>query len=119
MTLFLLLDMTQIECDEFGFPDFPEPPDSRIEECSFDIGEEYLDTLENEIFEPINERCGTILDMWEQEFFDKEACAKIKPWLEERLAGEYIPEFLVEPCKKLLEYVTRAITLNTGVVIEG
>lgn len=119
MTLFLLLDMSQMECDEFGFPDFPEPPDSRIEETSFDIGEENLNTLEENFFEPINERCSTILDMWEQEFFDRNACEKIKPWIEERLACGDVPEILIEPYKKLQEYVARAIDLNTGVVIEG
>ena len=119
MTLFLLLDMSQIECDEFGIPDFPEPPDPRIEETLVDIDESYMDVLEEEFYKPVNNLCGTILDMWEQEFFDKSACAKIRPWLEERLASESVPEFLIEPYKKLLEYVARAIDLNTGVVIEG
>lgn len=119
MTLLLLLNKSQIKCDEFGFPNYPEPPDPRIEETLFDIDESYMDVLEEEFYEPMNNLCGTILDMWEQEFFDRNACEKIKPWLEDRLANSDVPEILVEPCKKLLEYVARAIDLNTGVVIEG
>jgi len=119
MILLLLLDMAEMELDEYGFPDYPEPPDPRIEETLFDIDESNMDVLEEELYKPINDLCGTILDMWEQEFFDKSACAKIKPWLEERLANDDSSEILVEPYKKLLEYVTRAIDLNTGVVIEG
>ena len=119
MTLLLLLDMSQIECDEFGFPDFPEPPDPRIEEALFNIDESYMDVLEEEFYEPVNNLCGTILDMWEQEFLDRNACEKIKPWIEERIANGNVSEILVDPFKKLLEYVARAIDLNTGVVIEG
>lgn len=119
MIFLLLLNMNQIERDEFGFPNYPEPPDPRIEETLFDIDESYMDVLEEEFYKPVNNLCGTILDMWEQDFFDKSACAKIRPWLEERLASESVPEFLIDPFKKLLEYVARAIDLNTGVVIEG
>lgn len=54
MTLLLLLNKSQIKCDEFGFPNYPEPPDPRIEETLFDIDESYMDVLEEEFYEPMN-----------------------------------------------------------------
>lgn len=98
-------------------PDLPPLSDTRVERFYFRLAREYHDLFEMEFINPVDNLCGALMDLDESDFLDAGQCALLKPWLEERLKGDVIPEF--RPVyEKLLEFATRAIELNTGVVVE-
>ena len=66
---------------------------------------------------PINDLCGTLFDLGDVDWFGPDNCRRLKPWIEARLTGE-IPARMRELYEVLLGYVTRAIELDTGVVVD-
>ncbi len=98
-------------------PTLPPLPDERIEKFDFRLAKEMEELFEMEFINPVDNLCNALLDLDEFDFLDVGQCALLKPWLEERLKGNVIPEFR-SIYEKLLEFATRAIELNTGVVVE-
>lgn len=65
----------------------------------------------------VNDRCGTLLDLSDVDFFDANKCRVLVAWLDERL--ESSPGEALEPLyRKLREYAYRAIELGAGVIVE-
>ena len=63
----------------------------------------------------IEEIISNILE--ENDYFDIEKCAKLKNWLEERLAVN-VPDSFRPAYEKLLDYSSRAIVLKTGILVQ-
>lgn len=115
MRFTLVLDFTEMTYYGGIIPNTPFPPDPRIEEHHFD--EEDRDLLNEFFVDDINQYCGTLLDDGDLDFYDKDKCILLKKWLAEKtptLSNERLKNLY----SKLLEYATKAIKLNTGVVIE-
>lgn len=114
MKFALILDYTDL--DYYGhIPVIPYPPDSRVEVFYFEDEENDL-LLEDFVF-PINQVCGTLLDDGDLDYFDKSKCPILKSWLEERLTV-VSNDTLANLYRKLLEFATKAIELETGIVVE-
>lgn len=112
MTLFLDLD----NLDYYGdIPEIPENEEGRVE--IFEVYDKiYDDLIDKDFIDEVNNLCGTLIDFSDSDFFNKDKCILLKSWLEARLAKDLDP-LLKTLYEKLLEYVTRAIELGTGVVI--
>lgn len=114
MKFALILDYAGL--DYYGhIPVVPYPPDSRVEVFYFEDEENYL--LLEDFVPPINKACGTLLDDGDSDYFNHSKCTILKSWLEERLPS-ISNEILANLYRKLLEFATRAIEQNTGVVVE-
>lgn len=61
--------------------------------------------------------CHNVLDYGDVDYFDSQQCAVIKEWLTARMKKDMTPRlrYLYEI---LLDYLSRAIELGTGVVVE-
>lgn len=79
--------------------------------------DEERDLLLSDFMNPINNLCGTPLDYGDVDWFSAENCVKLKEWLDDRMQ---------QPCDERLRklyfilhgYASRAIELNTSVVVE-
>lgn len=101
-------------------PDVPEPlPDPRVEKYDFDFGAnlEIWHQFKDDFVNPVNDLCGSLLDFGDCDYFDVEKCAKLKKWLEGRLA-ENVPDSFRPAYEKLLDYSSRAIVLKTGILVQ-
>ncbi len=98
-------------------PDFPELPDIRVEFYRFYIEREYWEEFEKDFIFPVNDLCGTTLDIGDVDYIGVEYCGKLKFWIENKLAGSVSP-YLEPVCRKLLEFTERALEYKTGVGIE-
>lgn len=96
----------------------PEPVPGH--EDAFDehaLSQSDIKALNGDFVDSINDRCGTLLDLSDVDFFDADKCRILVAWLDERLEGD--PGEVLEPLyRKLREYACRAIDLGTGVVVE-
>lgn len=99
-----------------SIPNAPYAPDERVDETCF-LEEGDWDLLDADFIDSVNDACGTLLDLCDVDYFDKIKCIKLKEWLENKLSKN-IHHRLREIYTKLLEYATRAIELDTGIVIE-
>lgn len=120
MRLTLVLDFSGMTY--YGnIPNTPFPPDPRVDETHFDIGEDIMsdewDLLDAEFVLPLDKLCDLTLDYGDVDYLDAEKCANAETWLRKRLA-EGVPEQLAPVFGKLSEYATRAKELKTGVVVE-
>ncbi len=116
MRFTLILDYTGMTY--YGhIPNTPFPPDSRIEEFSFDIEEKDMDVFGEEFIDPVDKVCDVLIDFGDVEYLDAEKCIKLKSWLEEWLKKNS-PEKIKPIYEKLLAFASRAIGLKTGIVIE-
>lgn len=114
MTFTLIKDYTGLTY--YGnIPNSPDPLDDRVEE--FSLEESDAELLLKYFVQPMWYLVDSVLDDGDVDYFDKEKCAKMKPWLENEL-GKNKPERLKFLYEKLLDFVSRAIELETGVVIE-
>lgn len=64
----------------------------------------------------IDKVCANLLDYSDVDFFDSNQCAVIKKWLEENKVTD--DSRLNELYDVLYDYISRAIELGTGVIIE-
>lgn len=97
-------------------PETPEDREGRVEIFEFD-DKIYAPLFDEDFIDEVNNLCDTCLDLTDVDYFDKEKCVKLKSWLVQRLAKELNP--LLKPIyEKMLDYSSRAIELETGVVIQ-
>lgn len=109
--LFLRLD----GLDYYGdIPEEPEDSNGIVEEYPLSSGD--IKMILNDI-DSIDDACNALLDYGDVDFFNCEKCAKLKEWIDERLKKTMEPRYR-ELLNVLNDYCTRAIELNTGVVIE-
>lgn len=73
--------------------------------------------LNADFIDPVNERCKTLLDYGDIDFFDVEQCRLLNEWLSDRLSKNCRGRLEVL-YKKLQEFAARAVTLGTGVIVE-
>ena len=113
MAIRLFLDLNNLEY--YGYiPEIPANPEGRIEEFKFVENDEEF--FEQDIDE-IDSVCNALLDLYDVEFFNAEQCALLSNWIEERINKPIEPRYK-EILEVLNNYCKRAVTLNTGVVIE-
>lgn len=111
----LIVDPSKVIGYYGDIPELPMERDGAYEEYRIDWND--MLALTDDFADPINELCGTLLDLGDVDYFDAVQCVKLKDWLETRLK---------RPCTSrlrklytvLLEYATRAIELGTGVVVD-
>ena len=111
----LILDMSLIN-DFYG--DIPETftaPASAFECFEWPLEDQEL--LAADFVEPINDLCGTNLDIYDVDWFDAHRSVLLAGWLSERLQKP-CTERLHELYTVLLDYATRAVELGTGIVVE-
>lgn len=95
--------------------DLSMEPDSRVEEIYF--GDEQSTWFLDNMVDRVNAECETLLDDGDYDFFDYNACLKLKEVIvNQRKLG--IPDFFQDAYKALLTYVERAIDYGTGIAIE-
>ena len=109
--LFLRLDGLNYYGD---IPEIPEEPNEMVEE--YFLSFEDIKMILNDI-DSIDDYCNALLDYGDVEFFDCEKCKKLNEWIDRRVKDEIEPRYL-EILKALETYCSRAIELNSGVVIE-
>lgn len=103
-----------------GEPDVPELlPDPRVEKYDFDFGTNLATWrhFKDDFVIPVNGSCGSLLDLGDYDYFDIEKCAKLRSWLEKRLAAD-VPDSFKPAYEKLLDYASQAIALKTGVLVQ-
>lgn len=102
--------------DMYGnIPDLPVELDEGKAERF--VGEESDAWLLLDHFVPgIDKVCGNLLDYSDVDFFDSNQCVVIKKWLEKNKVTDN-PR-LNELYDVLYDYISRAIELGTGVIIE-
>lgn len=116
--MWVILFKTLEGVDYYGDrPDALEDDDPRGEFYGFDIDRQYWNILEADFIDPVDALCGTLLDLYEDDFFCVEQCVKLKAWIEERLTRETCPA-LKPVYEKILEYAIKAIDLGTGIIIQ-
>lgn len=111
----LFLDLEDL--DYYGYiPEIPKNKEGRVELFEFD-DEVFAELFDEDFIDEVNNLCDSYLDLTDVDYFDKEKCAKLKSWLTQRLVKELNP--LLKPIyEKLLDFTSRAIELETGVVIQ-
>ena len=111
----LFLDLSNLKY--YGdIPEMPEDREGRVEIFKFD-DKIYAPLFDKDFIDEVNNLCNTCLDLTDVDYFDKEKCVKLKAWLEQRLTKELNP--MLKPIyEKLMEFVSRAIELKTGVVVQ-
>lgn len=92
-------------------------PDSALETKYYEINEMWEALKHTEFVDPINKLCDTLFDYGDIDYFDASNCIKLKSWLENRLK-QPTTACQLEFYTDLLDFATRAIELNTGVVLE-
>lgn len=98
-----------------GIPETPIIKDSSYE--LYEIGAEEERLLLADFAAPINEACGTWLDLGDTDYFDyKHRCPILRQWLVEHLEQNH-PQALNRAYKTLLNYTNCAIELKTGVLV--
>ena len=116
--MWVILFKTLEGVDYYGNrPDALDAGDPRAEFYDFDINREYWGILETDFIDPVNALCGSLLDLFEDDFFCVEQCAKLKVWIEERLQQE-LCSVLKPIYEKILESAIKAIDLKTGIIIQ-
>ena len=75
------------------------------------------DLLDNDLVDPVNALCGSLLGPYDVDFLDARQCRLLAAWLETRLARPISPRLAVV-YRKLDDYARRAVQYDTGVVIE-
>ena len=102
--------------DMYGdIPDLPVELDSSIGE-RFVGNESDSWLLLDHFVKGIDKVCPNLLDYGDVDFFDGSKCIILKKWLEEHKGTDSLR--LNELYDILYDFVSRAIELNTGVVIE-
>lgn len=97
-------------------PEKPEDRQGRVELFEFD-DRVFSELIDKDFIDEVNNLCDTCLDLTDVDYFDKDKCVKLKSWLEQRFTKDLNP--LLKPIyEKLLDFSTRAIELETGVVIQ-
>lgn len=84
---------------------------------SFEIEEDDFALLEEYFIDSINDKCNSLLEYGDYDFFDVDKCKILKNWLEENIANNSVKR-LDELYNKLLEYTNKAIQYNTGLAID-
>jgi len=100
------------------YGDIPETfnePEEKVEK--YQLQETDWLFLNKGFVDPINRLCDSTLDYGDVDFFNKDKCILMKSWLKDKLKQELTER---ERClySRLLDYTERAISLDTGIVIE-
>ena len=115
MRFTLIKSLSEIVDYYDDIPEIGSAPSSAYENYKWDLADQSL--LAEDFMDPINDLCGTVLDIYDVDYFDTEQSRMLKSWLEERLK-QPCDERLRELYTVLLDYATRAVELGTGVVVE-
>ena len=113
MAIQLFLDLNEL--NYYGdIPEIPDNPVGRVEE--FALSMEDIELFKGDI-DAIDSACNALLDIGDVDYFNAEKCEKLKTWIAERLKKDSPPRYR-EILEEINGYCERAISLNTGVVIE-
>lgn len=113
MTITLFLDLKNL--DYYGdIPELPNNLEGRVE--TYHLSAEENEWLVDDSMS-INEKCNTLLDYGDIDFFDGKKCELLIEWIDKR-ETENISNNYKELLQNLKEYCQRAIDLKTGIVIE-
>lgn len=82
----------------------------------YEISAQDENLLMEDFVDAINDRCGTLLDYGDIDYFDASKCIQLKAWLDYRLSQPCAPR-LRDLYTVLLDFATQAIRLGTGVVV--
>lgn len=112
----LVKDLSKIT-DYYGnVPEIYNMPEDSYEEYVPELESDRDLLLEDFCFQ-INDACGSSLDFGDVDYFDSGQSALLKNWLLERL-DRTCPVRLQHLYHVLLDYASRAIALETGVIVE-
>lgn len=101
------------------YGDIPEPPlelTPQVEHYSMELSDE--DLLNKDFIDPVDQLCGALLDIGDVDFLNARQCRMLAAWLETRLTQKPLHPRLRAIYTALLDYAHRAITYDTGIVIE-
>ena len=116
MEFILFLTLNGIKIDTFGPHVDDINNDTRVEHYKSDMQLDdaalFLDDIDD-----IDRKCNSLLDYGDVEWFDAKQCKKLLEWINERLKKPIIPRYEKLLCV-LKDFCSRAIELNTGVIID-
>ena len=98
-----------------NIPEIFGAPESSYER--FELTENERDFLIRDFVNPVNDVCGTLLDLGDIDFFDYKACKKLINWLNKHI-DKVKDEDNLRVYQALRVYCEQAIRLNTGIVVE-
>ncbi len=93
----------------------PLEQDSRTE--SYELTEEDEDLLDEDFVIPVNDLCNSLIGPRDVDYLNAEQCKLMLGWLEQRLKKPISPR-LETIYRKLIEFASKAIKLNTGIVFD-
>ena len=113
MSIQLFLDLSNLTF--YGdIPETPKVQDGQVEEYTLDF-DDVMYFMKD--IDSLNSACSSLLDLGDVDFFDAKKCILLKGWITEKLTRNTAPRYR-EILETLFDYCNRAITLDTGVVIE-
>ncbi|WP_293673213.1 hypothetical protein [uncultured Parolsenella sp.] len=119
MLFALVLKPEELTYTYGDIPNVPSSTNDAAEVVSFDLpGGLSIDDFYEQFVEPIDARCGALLDYGDVDYLDGDACASLAAWIPARCADEGLFPWVRGLYGKLLEYAKRAVELDTGVVVE-
>ena len=118
MYFLLFLTFEGIEVGTMGPYVHNPKTDSRVEYYQLENAWDDVDLFfEDNAIDEIANRCASLIDYGESDYFNSEKCAVILKWIGERLSNPTTPRYH-EILEVLRDFCERAIELNTGVVID-
>ncbi len=113
----LFLSLDGLEWSEYGpISKKPYREDPNVRCYVFENGLDDADLFFPDI-EKINERCNSLLDYGDVEYFDDRKCSILKDWITERLTRPLDSRYRELLCI-LIDFCEEAINLKTGVYID-
>ncbi len=116
MEIILILTLDGIDKYYGNIPEIGEHP-GKYELTSFDVKESDELYLDEHFASPVNKICNSLLGYGDVDYLDANKCQLLNSWLKKNITEENNP-LLIEIYNKLLELSARAVTLNTGIIIE-
>lgn len=114
LELFLTLDGAQY----YGYIPFFNIGDENPKRTeSYELTEEDEDLLDEDFVIPVNDLCNSLIGPRDVDYLNARQCKLMLGWLEQRLKKPISPR-LETIYRKLIEFASKAIKLNTGIVFD-
>ncbi len=120
MKFVLYKSYNNVQFNKFGWPIEIEPVESNPSIEYFILENDWDDVdlfFDDGAIDEIAEKCDSLIDYGEDDYFDAGKCRILLEWINERLLKPAAPRYK-EMLEVLKDYCQRAIALNTGVYID-